>query len=123
MKLEIALLIDKMSFQSHNLEIQTILRWLGHFYILNFPPCFIACYQSSAALLTPYNFHCETMDGKRATLKTMVLAGWTTTKAHNPLKEAYGDNALGKSQAFLYFKEHKEGRESIKSQTGHRRRR
>ncbi len=58
------------------------------------------------------------MDRQRATLKTMALAGWTATKAHNLLKEAYGDDALGKSQVFLYFKEYKEGRDSIKSQTG-----
>ena len=61
------------------------------------------------------------MDSKteiRAVIKSFVKVGKNATEAYNFLCDGYGDLCPSKTMVFRYFKEYKEGRESIESERG-----
>ena len=58
------------------------------------------------------------MDEQRAAIKVNALAGKSGTETYKLLQAAFGDTAMSRSRAFAYYKEFKEGRETIRDRRG-----
>ncbi len=57
-------------------------------------------------------------DEQRAVLKHYAATGKTATQAFENIKKTFGRSALSRTRAFDWFKQFKEGRESVKDQRG-----
>jgi hypothetical protein len=49
---------------------------------------------------------------QRVNIKFCVKLGKTITETHEMLKEAYGDQCMGRTQCYEWFKRFKDGRQS-----------
>jgi hypothetical protein len=65
-----------------------------------------ACKVSSA------NFNMSEFHEQCVNIKFCVKLGKTFTKTHEMLKEAYGDQCMGRTQCYEWFKRFKDGRQS-----------
>jgi len=58
----------------------------------------------------------DNCNDQRGAIKAYAKAGKTMTEAFHLLKEAFGHNAMSRMRVFDFFKQYKDGRESIKNQ-------